>query len=96
MFHQEELARCFGGDSAGHDLFYGCKPVVAAKEVLCLRSDLFFQADEERTLACVGMPRKEHPLAVKHLEERELGKVGKAPILNRRVGKEDGVGAGLE
>ena len=42
------------------------------------------------------MPRQEHPLAVQHLQDGELGEIGNASVLDGRVGKEYGVGSGLE
>ena len=90
--------RCFGlRDSCPAELFHRGEAVIAPKDVFTLRLDLLFGAQEQRSApGVVGMAGEKHPLAVQHLQDRELGQIGHGPPLDGGIGKEDCVGSGLE
>ena len=95
--HPHVVGRRFPAHARRHELLYGRKPVVPAEDVLALRLDLAVDADEQRlSPRVVRVPRDHHALPVEHLEDGELGEIGKGFVLGGDVGEEDRIRTGFE
>jgi len=87
----------FGRDAGLYDLFLTYQAVIPPENILHLGLNLPAGPDKHRLHAgIVGMPGDDAALAVEHMQDGELGKVGEAPVLNEHIRKQDGVWAGFE
>jgi hypothetical protein len=73
------------------------KSIVPAENILSLRCDLFTGTDDLRFLAgVVWVPRNDHTLAVKHLQNGKLRQVCELAVLDSDIGEEDRVWTALK
>ena len=96
QFERHLAARLFGIEPGGAHFFLAHQAIVAAVNVVKLGTHLRARADDHRPApGVVRVVRQDHALAVEHLQHRELGQVGEAPVLNQHIREQNHVRPGL-